>query len=117
MKISVVAIVMAAVAGISAAPMPNGQVSPTPLPTISTHMQRPAAYIPSKVPALTLHRPVESLEARASDAISSFMGFFRRDAGVMIEKKAVAPRKKVDVRVVGRAFSFPIQDAGEGGGN
>ncbi|KAG6364229.1 hypothetical protein INS49_005827 [Diaporthe citri] len=91
MKISAVAVVLAAVAGISAAPMPNGQVSPTPLSTIS-HPCR---------------EPVEALEARASDAISSFMSFFRRDDGIVTKSELVGPRKKVTVRTVGRTFSFP----------
>lgn len=107
MKISVVTMVLAAVAGISAAPMPNGQVSPAPLPTISTLMQSWAAYVPSNFPQLTLHRPVEALEARASDAISGFMSFFRRDDGVVVRKELVGPRKKVAVRTVGRTFSLP----------
>ncbi|KAL2273178.1 hypothetical protein FJTKL_04888 [Diaporthe vaccinii] len=75
MKISVVTIMLAAVAGISAAPMPNG--------------------------------PVEALEARASDAINSFMGFFRRDDGIVVNRELVGPRKKVAVRTVGRTFSLP----------
>lgn len=107
MKISVVTIVLAAVAGISAAPMPNGQVSPTPLPIISTPMQSWVAYVPSNLPQLTLHRPVEALEARASDAINSFMGFFRRDDGIVVNRELVGPRKKVAVRTVGRTFSLP----------
>lgn len=63
---------------------------------------------------LTLHRPVEALESRASDAISGFMGFFRRDGSMMSDHSPfLGRRKKVNVRVVGRAFSFPIQDAGK----
>lgn len=115
MKISVIAIVLAAVAGISAAPVPNGQVWSNPS---STKMFHPRAFaarqhtsISSNFPQLTLRRPVEALETRASDAISGFMDFFRRDDSILPERRDRSPitgrRKKVAVRTVGRTVSLP----------
>lgn len=55
-----------------------------------------------------MHRsPVEALEARASNAISSFMSYFRRDDHIVVKRELVGPRKKVAVRTVGRTVSIP----------
>lgn len=115
MKISVVAIVLAAVAGISAAPVPNGQVWSNPSSTKIFHVRAFAArqhtFISSNFPQLTLHRPVEALETRASDVIGSFMDFLRRDDSILPERRDRSPitgrRKKVAVRTVGRTVSLP----------
>lgn len=124
MKISVVAIVVAAVAGVSATPIPNGQVSSfiAPFPPFANEKDFPCAENRTVdtvyVSPLTHHRPVAALEERASNAIGSFMGFFRRDQGAVPKMQArspnMGPRKKVEVRVVGRAISLPRHDAADG---
>lgn len=70
--------------------------------------------------SLINHRPVAALEERASDTIGSFMGFFRRNPGSLQGMQArtpsMGPRKKVEVRVVGKAISLPRHVAADGGG-
>ncbi|KAH8756342.1 hypothetical protein F5883DRAFT_649492 [Diaporthe sp. PMI_573] len=74
--------------------------------------------------------PLAALEGRASDALGSLLGYFRRDDVVWKETRAPiesekAPRaefgptkrghKKRAVPPVGRTILLPIGDAGDGG--